>query len=114
MTQDVGKYNSKNSDPFYRISEPKAELSEHGDFYYVHANVPEHEKDNVHVIVHENKVIVAGDRRFEDQVEDQEGKVATHNYQTYRQEIPLEHPVREKFAQSSYENGILTVKIPKA
>ena len=114
VTQNLGKYNNRSADPFYRISEPQANLRETDAHYFVQAQIPEHEKDNVHVIVHPDKVVVAGNRRFEDEVDDESGKMATHSYQTYRQEIPLEHPVREKYAQTSYENGVLTVKIPKA
>jgi len=114
VMEDVGRYNSKNQDPFYRLSQPNAELKESDNHYIIETRVPEHEKDNVKVVVHDNKVVVQGERRFEDKVEDVDGKIATNSYQTYRQEIPLEHPVREKFATRHYENGVLTVKIPKA
>lgn len=114
VTEDVGHYNSKNSDPFYRMSDPKAELSETSSHYILQTRVPEHEKDNVKVVVHENKVIVQGARQFEDRIDEPENKIATHNYQTYRQEIPLEHPVHEKYLHREYDNGVLTIKIPKA
>ena len=114
VLEDVGKYNSKNGDPFYRVADPRAELSGTNDHYILSARIPEHEKDNVKVVVHENSVVVHGDRHFEDQVEESDNKVATHNYQTFRQEIALEHPVHEKYVQKSYDNGVLTIKIPKA
>lgn len=114
VTEDVGKYSSKKGDPFYRITQPKAELGETGDHYVVKTRVPEHEKDNVKITVKDDKVVVHGSRRFEDNIEDEEGRLATNSYQTFRQEIPLEHPVREKYLQKSYQDGVLTVKIPKA
>lgn len=114
VMEDVGKYNSKNKDPFYRIVNPKTALRETRDHYILEAKVPEHEKDNVKVVVHGDKVVVQGRREFADGIEDPNTKIETHNYQTYRQEIPLEHPVRDKFAQKSYANGILKIKIPKA
>jgi HSP20 family protein len=68
----------------------------------------------VKLIVKEDKVIVNGQRRFEDKIEDAASKVSTNNYQTFREIIPLEHPVREKLIDQKWENGILTLKIPKA
>jgi HSP20 family molecular chaperone IbpA len=114
VIEDVGKYNSKNGDPFYRLAEPKAQIKDTGDHYVIETKIPEHEKDNVKVIVHGDKVIVQGQRRFEDEVDDKDSHIATHNFQSYRQEIPLEHPVREKFIQKNYENGMLKIRIPKA
>ncbi|NJL25600.1 MAG: Hsp20/alpha crystallin family protein [Calothrix sp. SM1_5_4] len=63
------------------------------------------------VIVKENRVVVHGHRRFQDRVDASDGgKVSTENYQTFREEIPLERPVHEKLALRSWENGVLTVK----
>ena len=114
VINDIGKYNGKNADPFYRLAQPAAEINDTGDHYVVRARVPEHEKENVKVVVHDDRVIVAGARRFEDRVDDSDVKISTNNYQTFRQEIPLEHPVREKLMKQSWADGILTIKIPKA
>ncbi len=114
VIEDVGKYQSKRADPFYRLAQPAASIDETSEHYIVRAHIPEHEKENVKVTVHEEKVIVHGARRFEDRVDDSDVSIATNNYQTFRQEIPLEHPVRDKQMQKSWADGILTVKIPKA
>jgi HSP20 family molecular chaperone IbpA len=114
VIDDVGKYNNRNGDPFYRLADPKASVQETPTHYVIKTKVPEHEKDNVKVTVHEDKVIVHGARQFADNVEDTDGKIATNSYQTYRQEIPLDHPVVEKAAHREWKDGILTVRIPKA
>jgi len=89
-------------------------LNESEGMYEMKVSIPEKEKDNIKVIVHENKVIVQGQRRFEDKIEQPDNKLSTSSFQSYRQEIPLEHPVLEKYAVHDWKDGILTLKIPKA
>jgi HSP20 family protein len=89
-------------------------LSENDKQYVITANVPEHEKDNVKVVVKDDKVVVKGHRRFQDHLDENGKKISTESYQTFHEEIPLSHPVREKYARSSWNDGVLTVVIPKA
>jgi HSP20 family molecular chaperone IbpA len=102
------------NDPFYQLNGAQAQVTETDNHYIIQAEVPEHEKDNVKIFVHDDKAVIQGHRKFNDDIQDPEGRLTTNSFQTFRQEIPLDHPVREKFAHRSYENGILTLKIPKA
>jgi HSP20 family molecular chaperone IbpA len=112
--EDVAKYADKSADPFYHLTHTKAQVEETDSHYIVRADVPEHEKDNVKILVKDDKVIVNGQRRFEDRVKDENSQIATNSYQTYREIIPLEHPVREKHIHQSWKDGVLTLRIPKA
>lgn len=109
----VGKYRDRQTDPFYRLNKAQAQINETDTHYIIQAEVPEHEKDNVKLFLHKDRAILQGHRRFQDEIKEPEGKLTTSNYQTFRQEIPLERPVHEKLVSRSYSNGVLTLKVPK-
>ncbi len=114
IMNDIGKYSAQKEDPFYRFNQARARVSETERHYIISADVPEHEKDNVKLYVRDDKAVISGARRFKDQIDEPNGRISTANYQTFRQEIPLERPVHEKLVERNWENGVLTLKIPKA
>ncbi len=114
IAKSVGKNQDKQADSFYNFVHADSKIEETPTHYFVSSRVPEHEKENVKMHVSDGKVVVQGARRFEDKIDTGEGKLATNSYQTFREELPLERPVHEKLVERTYENGVLTLKIPKA
>lgn len=112
--QNLGKYADKSDDPFYQIKIVEYHLKESPGMYELKAQIPEKEKDSVKVIVKDNKVILQGQKHFEDRVSNEHHSFATESSQSYREEIPLSHPVMERYISSDWQNGVLTLKIPKA
>jgi HSP20 family molecular chaperone IbpA len=112
--KDISKYANKNEDPFYQMKMANAQLEETDTHYLIKAQVPEHEKDNIKIHVKNGMAVIQGNRRFEDKLEGDNARVMTNNYQTFREEFSLEHPVREKMAERWWKDGILTYKVPKA
>ncbi|MGE3759197.1 MAG: Hsp20 family protein [Pseudobdellovibrionaceae bacterium] len=112
--KDINKYAGKDEDPFYQLKMTNAQVEETDTHYYIKAQVPEHEKDSIKIHVKNDMAVIQGNRRFEDKVQGENARVTTNNYQTFREEFKLEHPVREKMAERFWQNGILTYKIPKA
>ena len=110
-SQQVAK--QKASDPFYKFKAFSNNLREMPNAYVFKVEVPEHEKDNVRVYVNNNTIIFTGSRKFEDEVDAKSRSIATSTYQSFREEINLDRPVKEKNLFSNYKNGILEVVIPK-
>lgn len=110
----LGKYNDKAEDPFYRVQTVQYSLNESPEFYELTAHIPEKDKENVKVVVKNDKVVLQGQRRFEDRIDQADHKMTTQSFQTYREEVPLKHPVNEHYATRTWENGMLKLKIPKA
>jgi|GEM_PF-4753250 len=110
----LGKYNDKSEDPFYRVQTVQYSLSESPEFYELTAHIPEKDKENVKVVVKNDKVVLQGQRRYEDKIDQADHKMTTQSFQTYREEVPLKHPVHEHYATRTWENGMLKLKIPKA
>jgi HSP20 family molecular chaperone IbpA len=110
----LGKYNDKMEDPFYQINTIDYQLSDDDSHYELSAKIPEKDKDNIKAVVENNRIVLHGQRRFEDKIENPDNKVETASYQTFRQEIPLKHPVAEKFAKGEWADGVFKLRVPKA
>lgn len=107
------KYANRKDDPFYKVEDRGSELRENSDSYFFKAYIPEHEKDSVRVAVQENKVTVSGQRSFKDKVEGENKSVSTANYQTFREEFPLETPVNTKEMKRERDGDWVTFTLPK-
>lgn len=114
LVKTVGKYQDKSHDPFYQVTKMPTEFQENDRAYIFKAQIPEHEKDNIEVRVQKDKLILSGSRRFEDNLQGDQTRFSTNNYQTFREEWALSYPASEKSIHRTYRDGILTVIIPKA
>lgn len=113
IVKQFGQYENTGSDPFYRLQTADSQLIEEPNFYILKTKIPEHERDNVQVRVQHDRIYVNGTRAFEEKIEHPDHKLASNSYETFRQEFPLNEPVQERHAVERYENGTLTVKVPK-
>lgn len=109
----VKTYEAPKQDPFYRIQDLGAKMEDKGSHYEVRLQVPEHEIRNFKVHVKDDKITVAGARRFEEELKYEGEKVSTNNYQTMKQEFALGNSVDESAVQKEYKDGFLTVMAPK-
>jgi HSP20 family molecular chaperone IbpA len=106
-------YGSMQSDPFYSIVDYGSKVEEHENGYIFSTHLPQLEKQNVNVKVSDGKVLLQGARTFNDEVEKDDKKLNTSNYQTFHEEFKLNHPVDEKKVTQFYDQEVLTVFIPR-
>ena len=80
----------------------------------VRLEVPGMDKDDIHIDVVNDALIISGEKRFER--ESQEGRWRTMQcaYGSFRRAVPLPVAVKAEGAVASYKNGVLRVEIPKA
>src|SRR5690606_33442683 len=113
MIERFAKFDNAQQDPFYRMKEIESSLEEGPNSFVFRARVPEHERKNIDVLVKDNEIIVSGQRAFEEKVDKDGRTVSTHTSQSLREKIPLTHPVVPDAVSKDYENGYITVHIPK-
>jgi HSP20 family molecular chaperone IbpA len=90
----LATYESRQEDPFYRMVNLDAELSDAGDAFILRARIPRHEQDNVKAQVQGQQIVVTGARRAQDQVQLGEGRSrSSSSYQTFRETFPIDWPV---------------------
>jgi HSP20 family molecular chaperone IbpA len=110
MQQD---YETKKSDLFYKVQDRGSQLSEGSDGYTIEAYSPEYEKDQIHVTVQNNKAVVSGHRKFQDQAMEDNKKISTNNYQSFREEFQFDSPVASDAMTQERSGDFISVYIPK-
>lgn len=110
----LNAYEERNKDPFYKLVDVGADLSETSDEFILTATIPTHEQDHISVFIKGNEVVLNGTRRNEDSFGDENGKRRTSSFQSYTQTFPIAAAVDSKRVQKSFEGDELTVRIPKS
>lgn len=113
LLKKVKSYGNVQNDPFYSLVDYESNLQDTGKAYIFSTQIPEYDKDNVSVRVHNDKVVLTGNRSFEDKVDQTDKKLETNSYQSFHEEYKLDRPVKQNDVTQIYENGILSVYIPK-
>jgi len=113
LLRELGRYDGKQDDPFYKIQDRGSQINETSDSYILKAFVPEHEKEKVKVVVERNKAVVSGQRSFNDKMEDPEKKISTDSYQSFREEFKFEKPVVAEAMIRERDGDFIIFKIPK-
>lgn len=104
---------NKASDDFYKIQNRGSRVVEKKHNYIIEAYAPAHEKDNIQVSIHRDKAVVSGKRKFGDSVEDNEKKISTNNYQTFREEFKFSRPVSNEGMTRERNGDYVRFVIPK-
>lgn len=108
------KYEGKAQDPFYRVEDRGSRLLESPSFYFVEAYAPEHEKDDIRVVLEKDRVIVQGQRSFQDKLETDSGKkVSASSFQSFREELPLEKPISNYGVSRERDGDWIRLTVPK-
>lgn len=101
-------------DPFYQLELLKPTMNEDSKNYYVHLEVPLHEKENVHLMAHGREIRLTMSKKFNSSIEDKDGSHnRTAKTQLYSKEFPTTDIMNQKNISQKYENGILSFKIAK-
>lgn len=113
--ESFNKYENVSEDPFYKVPHFEALLKEDENKYTFTAKIPEHEMKNVDVRVQKDQISLTGKREFSENIEssDKSHKIQSNNYQSFRQDFKLGHPAYERAVTQNYEDGLLTVVVPK-
>lgn len=112
--KSVASHASRTSDPFYRLHSVDAQVNNGETECVVTIRVPEHEKDTVRLTMQADGLCVTGSRRYEDKMLTDEGrKVTTNAFQSYTETFPVNGKLEMKKMTRTYEDGVLTFRIPK-
>jgi HSP20 family protein len=91
---------------------PPVEVSEREGQFMVCVDLPGLSKDDVHVEVTDNALLITGERRAEHE-ERQGGTLRSErSYGTFRRQIPLPEGVNAEQATATFQDGVLKVTMP--
>lgn len=105
---------SRANDPFYRTKTFDAKLTEREDGYFVDGKVPDYDRENVDIKVQKDKIVIIARRSYEKTLDEENTRLQTTAYQTYRQEFKIDSPILADKAITRVEkDGSIHVFVPK-
>jgi len=92
---------------------PTADISESQKHYLIKAELPEVEKDDVHVSIENGMLTISGERRFEKEDESDTQHRIESMYGKFSRSFSLPADVDETKISAESKNGVLKVRLPK-
>jgi HSP20 family protein len=93
---------------------PKAEMFDRNGRTVVRVELPGLEKDDVKVSVWNDRLVVEGERREEDEQRGRNYYRSEWSYGRFYREIPLPETVDASDVQGSFKNGVLEIELPQS
>ena len=84
------------------------------DDLVIKAAVPGVDPDDVHISITRNSLTIEGEVKHEDEVKGKDYFARERRYGSFRRALSLPSSLDTNKAEASFENGILTLTIPKA
>ena len=93
---------------------PAMDITEKGNHYLIHAEMPGLNKEDIAIEVHDGVLSLRGEHQEESE-EKQEGKVIRRERRVgrYVRSLTVGDTINEDAIEASYKDGVLTVKLPK-
>jgi len=92
---------------------PAIEMEDTGDEFIIKAMIPGMNKDNVEVIVDEDRVILRGEYKQEKKSEESNIIYSEIAYGAFERVIPLPEMVKAEDAKAKFDDGVLVISLPK-
>ena len=92
---------------------PRTDLSETEDSYRLQLDVPGLSKEDLNINYKDNQLTVSGERTSERTDEDEEYVRVERSFGQFYRSFTLPRTVNAENITASYENGVLTISVPK-
>lgn len=92
---------------------PQFEIAETDDGYTVAAELPGLGRDNVEVVVDEGILTIRGEKKAAEKKEGKSYLFSERAYGAFERRFSLPETVRQEAISAAYENGVLTLTLPK-
>jgi len=93
---------------------PRVDISETENGYTLKAELPGVSKDDVKITIKEDVLTLRGEKKSDCQAEDQAHHICEIVSGKFARSFRLHAPVEKEKIDATFENGILTMNIPKA
>ena len=97
----------------FRTWTPPVDIHETDDALVLKAELPGVSKDDVSIEVHENTLILKGQRHHEADVKDEHSHRVERAYGTFQRSFVLPTMVDQEKVQATFKDGVLELRLPK-
>ena len=94
--------------------QPRIDVTDEGDALRIVAELPGMTRDDVELEVIDDMLMVSGDKRFESTSEEQGCYRVERSFGHFQRAVPLPAGIDLDQAEARFENGVLTLRVPKA
>jgi len=91
---------------------PSVEISDGEKELRVTAELPGMEEKDVEILLDEGVLTIRGEKRSE--IEDKDKQFSERAYGRFERRIPLGYDITEDKVEASFQNGVLTIRLPKS
>lgn len=92
---------------------PPVDVQETDEAYKLHAELPGLSKEDIEITLENNVLRLAGERKFERDVKKESFQRIERTYGSFTRSFALPSQVNAEGVQATFENGVLTVVVPK-
>jgi HSP20 family protein len=89
------------------------DVSETGDEYLVKASVPGVNPDDLEITYNNKVLTIKGETQQENEVEETRYHLRERRFGSFARSVSLPIPVDSDHIEASYENGVLSLRLPK-
>ena len=93
---------------------PAVDVFDRKDAVVLKAELAGMDPDAIQIEVEDNVLTIKGERKFEEQVEDERYYRVERRFGSFQRSLALPQGVKPDEIQAGYEDGIVTVTVPKA
>lgn len=93
---------------------PELDIEETKDALVVRADLPGMKKDQMHISVEDNQLVIRGERKIEREQKEKTFHCVERTHGTFMRRINLPATVLQDKVEAKYSDGVLEVSIPKA
>ena len=93
---------------------PAVDVVENDGSFVLRAELPGVNKDEVKITVQNDILTIKGEKKSETETKENQYSRIERSYGSFQRSFTLPHTVKSDKIEASYENGILTVTVPKA
>ncbi|MFO7664350.1 MAG: Hsp20/alpha crystallin family protein [Chloroflexota bacterium] len=90
------------------------DVAENGDFFTVKASLPGMTPEDLNVTLEDNVLTIQGELREDETIEEESYHIRERRYGSFSRSLRFPVPVNANNIEAAYENGILTLSVPKA
>lgn len=92
---------------------PRIDVYEEGEEVVVSAELPGVQREDIHVTVEENSLVLQGERTEQKEVKEEKYYRMERSFGSFYRRIPFEAPVAPDSVKASFKDGVLEVRVPK-
>lgn len=111
---DVGRnYREKSSD--FSASEfvPACDIQETAGHHVMHFDLPGIKQEDIQIEMNNNQLIISGERKTDNHYEDSNVQRVERSFGRFQRSFTLPQNVDAQKIEANYENGVLTLVLPK-